>query len=237
MLKLYVSVPIASFRPGAAREFWESSPLPPPSTVYGFLLAMVGETERKKHIGVRCTAGLIGQPDRSTVLRKLWRVKELGKNKDGSHDFSGMGTGSNVRPDYQQLLTGVRLIVFVDSSEEPDGTETLESRLRVALDPGRRGAINRFGGLSLGESTHMVDEVYDASKLDPEEVETAEVFLCESNGNMTLPVWVDHVGAADTRYATGRLTVLGKDAPTPDRLPQIDNGDFSQVATVTTPDK
>ena len=90
MLKLFVSVPIACFRPGAAREFWETHPLPPPSTVYGFLLAMVGEVDRERHIGVRCCAGLLNQPDRSTVLRKLWRVKELKKNKDKSDDFSGL---------------------------------------------------------------------------------------------------------------------------------------------------
>ena len=219
MLHLYVSVPIASFRPGAAREFWETGPLPPPSTVYGFLLAMVGEIDRERHIGVRCTAGLIGTPDRSTVLRKLWRIKELGGKKNATQ-----GNGSNVRPDYQQLLTGLRLTVFVDSTEETGDGETLESRLRIALDPKHRGSINRFGGLSLGESTHMVDEVCEASKRDPEEIQSAEVFLCEANGNLTMPVWVDHVGAAGTRYATGRLTALVNGLPSRDRVPQIDNG-------------
>ncbi len=225
MLHLYVSVPIASFRPGAAREFWETGPLPPPSTVYGFLLAMVGEIDRERHIGVRCTAGLIGKPDRSTVLRKLWRIKELGGKKNATQ-----GNGSNVRPDYQQLLTGLRLTVFVDSTEEMGNEETLESRLRAALDPEKRGTINRFGGLSLGESTHMVDEVCDASKRDPEEIQSSEVFLCEPNGNLTLPVWVDHVGAAETRYVTGRLTVLENGFPVIDHLPQIDDGTQSPIA-------
>ncbi len=219
MLQLYVSVPIASFRPGAAREFWETSPLPPPSMVYGFLLAMVGEVDRRRHLGVRCTSGVIGHPDRSTVLRKLWRIKELGGKNNAEQ-----GAGSNVRPDYQQLLTGVRLIVFVESSEEINEGATLESRLTMALDPKQRGSISRFGGLSLGESTHMVDEVCHAEKLSPQEIETAEVFVCDENGNMTLPVWVDHVGAADTRYATGRLSTLGERPPSLNRLPRIDDG-------------
>lgn len=218
MLQLYVSVPIASFRPGAAREFWETLPLPPPSTVYGFLLAMVGETERTRHIGVRCTAGLIGQPNRSTVLRKLWRIKELGGKNNATQ-----GNGSNARPDYQQLLTGVRLLIFVDSSEEPADDVTLETRVATALDPKRRGTISRFGGLSLGESTHMVDEVCDASKLPHDEIQSAEVFCCEANGNLTLPVWVDHVGAAGTRYESGRLGTL-EALPATHQIPKIDDG-------------
>ena len=52
MLGLYITVPIACFRKGLARDFWESEPLPPPSTCYGFLLALVGEERRARHCGV-----------------------------------------------------------------------------------------------------------------------------------------------------------------------------------------
>ena len=64
-----------------------------------------------------------------------------------------------MRPDFQHLLTNVRLVVFVESGEETIEGNSLEDRLRVALDPEQRQRIERFGGLSLGESTHMVDEV------------------------------------------------------------------------------
>ena len=37
MLELEVAVPVACFRRGFAREFWESEDLPPPATCYGFL--------------------------------------------------------------------------------------------------------------------------------------------------------------------------------------------------------
>jgi CRISPR-associated protein Cas5t len=230
MLKLFVSVPIACFRPGAAREFWETHPLPPPSTVYGFLLAMVGEVDRERHIGVRCSAGLLNQPDRSTVLRKLWRVKELKKNEDKTDDFSGAGVGANVRPDFQNLLTNVRLVVFVESGEETIGGDSLEDRLKVALDPKQRQQISRFGGLSLGESTHMVDEVslFERRSQNPND-EPPRVFLSEDQGNMTLPVWVDHIGREGTRYATGRLTVLKDELPSITQIPQIDNGSFERL--------
>jgi CRISPR-associated Cas5-like protein len=42
MLGLRVTVPIACFRKGMAREYLETEMLPPPATCYGFLLSLVG---------------------------------------------------------------------------------------------------------------------------------------------------------------------------------------------------
>ena len=42
MLGVYVTVPVACFRKGLAREYLETEPLPPPATCYGFLLSLVG---------------------------------------------------------------------------------------------------------------------------------------------------------------------------------------------------
>jgi len=122
MLGLYVSVPIACFRKGLAREYLETESLPPPSTCYGFLLSMVGEIDRKRHEQVRVTAGLIGKPDRSVVLRTVWRVKSR-----------PLGSSGNSRPDYQQLLTNVQLVMWVDSTSEDSTRTTLESRLEIKL--------------------------------------------------------------------------------------------------------
>jgi len=197
MLGLYVSVPIACFRKGLAREYLETESLPPPSTCYGFLLSMVGETDRMRHERVRLTAGLIGQPDRSVVLRTVWRVKS-----------KPLGSSGNSRPDYQQLLSNVRLVMWIDSSDEGDLKESLESRLKTALSPLMRGAIERFGGLSLGESTHLVDEVSLIERMDVDaNKEEVRLFVVRDRGRYTLPVWVDHVGSAGTRYATGDLEV------------------------------
>src|SRR5438270_468070 len=69
----------------------------------------------------------------------------------------------NERPDYQQLLTGVELLIWLDSSNESDGG--LEARVRQALT--KPQAISRFGGLCLGESTHLVDEVTLIEKAVP----------------------------------------------------------------------
>ncbi|MFH1921157.1 MAG: type I-MYXAN CRISPR-associated protein Cas5/Cmx5/DevS [Planctomycetota bacterium] len=215
MIGVYVTVPIGCFRMGCAREYWETHPLPPPSTCYGFLLSLVGEEDRTRHIGCRVTVARLGEPDLSVVLRTLWRIKSK-KNPPG--------VGNNRTPGHQQLLSGIELIVWLDSSAEHNAEPTLELRVAQALDPTRRGQVDRFGGLSLGESTHLVDTV----SLLKEDVrrrvqdKSARVFLIdEAQGRMTLPVWVDHVGSAGTRYVTGDLVEGGLESPQLERMPRI----------------
>jgi CRISPR-associated protein Cas5t len=197
MLGLYVTVPIACFRKGLAREYLETETLPPPATCYGFLLSLVGETDRQRHAGCRVAPVLINKPAQSVVLRTVWRVKK-----------TPLGSPGNTRPDFQQLLAPVELVIWLDSSDEAD---SLEIRVRQALD--HPETVRRFGGLSLGESTHLVDEVtplnrylesprFRSRKSEPR----GQAFLLADRGRLTLPVWVDHVGSAGTRYVTGDLT-------------------------------
>lgn len=206
MLGVYVTVPVACFRKGLAREYLETEPVPPPATCYGFLLSLVGETDRRKHVGCRVTPMLLNQPPTSVVLRTVWRVKKL-----------PLGSPGNTRPDYQQLLTDVQLLVWVDSSDEPE--ERLEDRVRANF----ASPAARFGGLSLGESTHLVNDVslWDRVKDRPEIPKAGRIFLTASKGRLTLPVWVDHVGSAGTRYATGNLEPVAVGPPAIDRLPLI----------------
>lgn len=204
MLGLRVTVPIACFRKALAREYLETEVLPPPATCYGFLLSLVGETERRRHIGVRVTAGLLEHSEISTVLRTVWRVKSL-----------PLGAGGNTRPDYQQLLTQVELVVWLDAGKD-SATPNLEQRVGTALDVPER--IDRFGGLSFGESTHLVDEV---TRLVPDDRRKVATFLLRERGRMTLPVWVDHVGSRNTRYVTGDLCECPLAPPAIDEMPQI----------------
>ena len=222
MTGLHVTVPIACWRKGLAREYLETEELPPPATCYGFLLSLVGETDRRRHIGCRVTAGLLGKTATSVVLRTMWRVKK-----------TPLGSAGNTRPDYQQLLTGafpdspfIELVLWLDSTAESASAPRLEERVRAALDRTSRGALSRFGGLSLGESTHLVDSV---SLLTPQLIASLldrpyRIFLQDDRGRTTLPVWVDHVGSANTRYAVGDL-LPGKLEPPPlAKLHTIDPG-------------
>jgi CRISPR-associated protein Cas5t len=218
MLGLRVTVPIACFRKGLAREYLETEPLPPPSTCYGFLLSLVGEQQRSRHVGCRVAPVLVNQPEQSVVLRTVWRVKK-----------TPLGSPGNTRPDYQQLLAPVELVVWLDSSAENTGEERLEDRVSRAL--AQPSNVSRFGGLSLGESTHLVDEVqpldgYLQSKRFQQRAPKplGKAFLLADRGRLTLPVWVDHVGSAKTRYVTGDLVSEWplERPPSVERMPRIE---------------
>lgn len=206
MIGLYVTVPIACFRKGQAREYLETEGVPPPATCYGFLLSLVGETVRSRHVGCRVGPVLLNKPEISTVLRTMWRVKNL-----------PLGSGGNIRPDYQQLLCPVELVVWLDSTEETNPGEHLEARVQMALDQPQ--TITRFGGLSLGESSHLVDQ---CKRFQPDEQRRGRAFLLSKPGSMTLPVWVDHVGSAGTRYVAGAIEEGPLIPPSRDRIPRIE---------------
>jgi CRISPR-associated protein Cas5t len=204
MLGIRVTVPIACFRKGLAREYLETEPLPPPATCYGFLLSLVGEVHRAQHIGCRIAPVLLNRPEQSVVLRTVWRVKK-----------APLGSVGNTRPDYQQLLSPVDALMWLESGDE-EGNNRLEDRARLALQ--RPKEINRFGGLSLGESTHLVDSV---KEFTPSSESRGRVFLLAERGRLTLPVWVDHVGSTGTNYVTGDLEEHALTAPDPKRMPRI----------------
>lgn len=200
MVSLYVRVPIASFRVSMAREYFESYPCPPPSTVYGMLLSLVGETNRHRHEGTEIAVALLSQPEWSTVLRTVWRIKDRKLPP---------GLGNNRRPDYQELLTDLRLAVWVKSGMAEETTESLASRVSGALT--RPADIMRYGGLSLGESTHLIDEL---RPLRPSDGTTGHFLLADDSGNLALPIWPDHVGSA-SRWVQYRLwsMPLGNELP------------------------
>ena len=89
MLGVYVTVPVACFRKGLAREYLETEPLPPPATCYGFLLSLVGETQRRRHVGCRVAPVLLSKPPTSVVLRTVWRVKKTPLGSSGKASSGG----------------------------------------------------------------------------------------------------------------------------------------------------
>lgn len=183
-IALQVEVPIACFRQSRAREYAETYPVPPPSTVYGMLLSLTGEMDRYKHCGVELAISLISQPEKSTVIRTFRRFKKKELNAP-----------ENARPDYQELLTGLQFAVWIRSGNDA-GSPNLVDRLQMAFsDP---AAVDRFGGLSLGESRDLVNAV----SLLPEGYrgESLQWLIQDEDGLLTLPYWVDHVGSKGTRW-------------------------------------
>jgi CRISPR-associated protein Cas5t len=162
---------------------------------------------------------MLNQPPISVVLRTVWRIKKI-----------PLGSSGNTRPDYQQLLTGIELVIWLDSSAELGKPPMLEDRIRQALHPKTRSKIIRFGGLSLGESTHLVDTAELLTEnLRLRLIERLEIagivprtYLQTEQGLIGLPVWVDHVGSSGTMHVIGDLTQSeGLEPPPIERIPQI----------------
>jgi CRISPR-associated protein Cas5t len=154
------------------------------------LLSMVGEINRRAHEGAEIAIALLSEPRYSVVLRTLWRVKD--KN-------AGPGLGTNRRPDFQELLTDVQLAVWIRKGEHEYGDTPLAQRIETAL--GNPVMVSRFGGLSLGESTHLVDSV---SRLRSQDLR-ARLLVATEDGDLSLPIWPDHVGS-HTRWGQYRLS-------------------------------
>jgi CRISPR-associated protein Cas5t len=196
VITLRVEVPYASFRKSFARSFAETYPLPPPATVYGMLLSLVGERFRQRHAGVRLAFAYKCwhledkcrypcQPQISTTLRKLSRYKYGVAAKQ-----SKLGNA----PDFIETLCGIEFLCWVDSAAEQAPEPTLEARVVEAIQMPDK--VDRYGLLCLGLSDDAVNEVSLCSTVDG----AWHRLLPDVAGSVELPVWVDHVGSANTRW-------------------------------------
>ena len=190
MITLHVEVPYASFRKSFARSFAETYPLPPPATVYGMLLSLVGEYFRTQHDGVRLAFAFKRLPKVATTLRKLSRYKYGVPSKQSS-----LGNA----PDFVETLCDIEFLCWIDSSnEKPAGSsqehKTLEERLESVLTT--PAGVDRRGVLCLGLSDDAVNSVGLCDQFDG----NWHRLLPRDSGAIELPVWVDHVGAANTRW-------------------------------------
>lgn len=196
-IALYVEVPFATFRQSHAREYGQTYPVPPPSTVYGMLLSLVGEIDAYKHCGVQLAIAMLSQPRKSKVIRQLRRFKVK--------DYSD---SRNTIPEDQEILTDIQFITWVASGAEPV-QPTLSERVEQALT--HSSSVRRFGCLYLGESNDLVNVVKLVS--DDYRSESKRWLIRDDEGLMTLPYWVDHVGSRGTRRLRYRLKEIATQSP------------------------
>jgi CRISPR-associated protein Cas5t len=183
-IALKVEVPIACFRDSRAREYIATYPVPPPSTVYGMLLSTVGEENRFKHCGVKLAIAMLSAPAKSRVIRKVRRFKERDPN-----------SSKNSKPDYQELLTGIKFVVWIDAAEDK-AIPNLAERLHHAMtDP---SSVIRFGNICLGESRDLVNSINIITK-DCQRG-SLKWLTQDDYGELTLPYWVDRLGSERTRW-------------------------------------
>ena len=191
-IALYVDVPCATFRQSRSRKYGKTYLVPPPSTVYGMLLSLVGETDARKHCGVKLAIAMLSQPQKSRILRKMRRFK-----------FANFSDSRNTIPEHQEILIDIRFIVWVESAGEK-AQPTLVKRIeRAKKTP---SSVKRFGCLYLEESSDLVNSVRLVSQQHLQQVKWW--LVRNDEGEITLPYWVDHVGSRGTRFVFLELLVV-----------------------------
>ncbi len=213
MITLRVDVPYASFRKSYARSFAETYPLPPPATIYGMLLSLVGERFRQRHEGVRLAFAYKSIPKIATTLRKLSRYKYGVPNKQ-----SKLGNA----PDFIETLCDIEFLCWVDSSMEIGDAPNLEMRVVNAIES--PDTVDRYGLLCLGLSDDAVNEVSICRRIE----NRWHRLLPNQTGSMELPVWVDHVGSARTRW---NRYYLEPTANVLSNVPGSDDWQWTQIAS------
>ncbi|MEG4494339.1 type I-MYXAN CRISPR-associated protein Cas5/Cmx5/DevS [Microcoleus sp. D3_18_C4] len=176
---LYLECPCTSFPRSFARDYKETYCYPPPSTIYGFLLSLIGEVDMAAHLGVKLAIGLIGnEPAISRVVRKQ-RHHKFSRAHLGTYPTSKFS-----KPNHHELLTDLQVVVQIDSSED-SASVTLEERVAIALSTPEK--ITRFGGLSLGESWALVNGI----RLYRETDGIIRWLIKDNRGLISLPVWIE----------------------------------------------
>ncbi|WP_013334990.1 type I-MYXAN CRISPR-associated protein Cas5/Cmx5/DevS [Gloeothece verrucosa] len=196
-IAVYIDVPFASFRQSHSREYGKTYPVPPPATVYGMLLSLVGEWDVYLHCGVQLAMAMISQPQISKVLRRIRRFKV----KNFSDD-------RNTNPEYQEVLSNIKFIVWVASKNE-QAQPTLRERIEQALIYPE--SVKRVGCLYLGESNDLVNKI----KLISNDYcfEERWWLMQDEDGLIILPYWVDHVGSKNTRWLRYGLKKISVEFP------------------------
>lgn len=178
-MQLYLDCPCTSFPRSFARDYKETYRYPPPSTIYGLLLSLVGEAEMSAHLGVKLAIGIIGEdPPISRIVRKQ-RHHKFSKTHMGTYPTSKFS-----KPNHHELLTDLQAVVKIDSSEET-ATVKLADRIEIALST--PSEITRFGGLSLGESWAMVNGVRHYREGDG----AIRWLIKDNRGLIGLPIWIN----------------------------------------------
>jgi CRISPR-associated protein Cas5t len=194
-MQLYLECPCTSFPRSFARDFKETYRYPPPSTVYGILLSLVGEVDMLTHSGVKLAIGIIGEPPPiSRIVRKQRHHKFSVKNL-GTYPTSQFS-----KPNHHELLTDVRFVVRIESSEEK-ATVKLVDRVSIALSSPEQ--ITRFGGLSIGESWAMLNGI----RVYREDDGAVRWLQQDKRGLIGLPIWINR---ATTQGTFARFSLVDK---------------------------
>lgn len=204
----YLECPCTSFPRSFARDYKETYLYPPPSTIYGFLLSLIGEENLTAHLGVRLAIGLIGDaPPISRIVRKQRNHKyDNGRTQEHKKRVEKYGEGvyppsQFSKPNFQELLTDLKIVIKLDSSGE-SATVKLDESVAIALSTPKQ--ITRFGGLSLGESWALINGIRLYRKDDG----VIQWLVKDNRGLISLPLWINRENSQGTfqRFSLGEFS-------------------------------
>jgi CRISPR-associated protein Cas5t len=195
-MQLYLECPCTSFPRSFARDFKETYLYPPPSTIYGMLLSLVGEVDLMAHVGVKIAIGIIGADSPISRIVRKQRHHKFSKSHAGTYPTSQFS-----KPNHQELLTDLKIAIVIDSSLE-SATVKLVERIEIALSTPSQ--ISRFGGLSLGESWCLVNGVRTYRESDG----VVRWLSTDRRGLIGLPIWIDRSTTQGTfeRFTLGEFS-------------------------------
>jgi CRISPR-associated protein Cas5t len=198
---LYLECPCTSFPRSFARDYKETYLYPPPSTIYGFLLSLVGEEDLTAHLGVKLAIGTIGEESPiSRILRKQ-RNHKFSKNHLGTYPVSQF-----CKPNFQEILTDLKIVIKIDSSRE-SATIKLNERIAIALSTPE--LVTRYGGLCLGESWALINGIRNYRLEDGK----IKWLVKDNRGLISLPIWINRQTTQGTfqRFSFNKLETFHQD--------------------------
>ena len=184
LVALYIDVPVATFRQSHSREYAKTYLYPPHSTIYGFLLSLVGEMNISRHCGVQLAIAMVSDPVKSKTLGIIHRFKFKDENHLG-----------NKRPDFQEILTDIRFIVWMKKGFDSANPNLVKRLQKCLTNP---SYMERWGCLYLGQSDNLIDIVKLIT--DDSTIHLKKWLVQDPEGSITLPCWVDHFGFEKTRW-------------------------------------
>jgi CRISPR-associated protein Cas5t len=162
-MKLYIEAPVASFPRRFAHDYKETYLFPPIRTIYGCILSLIGELDINAYPLDCIKLGVINScPEVSSICLSY---RNPAYSPGGKH----VKTRTNVyppgvypsslysKPNIKEVVTGTQVVAVIDNTH-------LANRVKIALVQG----CDRFGILSLGESSAMVNVIREYRESDGE---------------------------------------------------------------------
>lgn len=198
-IAIAVDVPECTLRLTRSNQNIKTHTVPEPNRVYNLVLSLIGEVDKRKHIGTRIAIAVLENPTVSRIIRKIRKHKV---NEENSLE--------NSTPEYQEVASGLKFVAHIQS--EPG----LIAKISQALTTPEE--INRFGNLCFGESRDLINEVvlYNPNQTSVNKYNTFphQWVIPSDSGEHFLNHWIDHSNKSPSSAFSRNYTLeLGGTTP------------------------